>query len=115
MTEGETLSITVRPSYAPGPFGVISSVFHISIEIDDESKFVVSAPETVVNNYDRIQWSTADHAWQTYHTVTFTAEEDSDSQDESVTLRFIDYGDKYNGEFMTFTVNITDDDEAGGL
>ena len=119
VTEGETLSISVRPSYAPLYEGATrvgsETTFDVNIDIGDESKLVISGPETVLNNNGKVLWSSAGNGWQVYKTVRFTAQEDSDSQDESVTLDFQDQDGKYGHEFMTFTVNVTDDDEIGGL
>ena len=115
VTEGRTLSLSVRPSYAPADRSSIPPRFEVSTEISDESKLTISGPETVINGQGSIFWSSSGNGWQAWQTLRFSAEEDDDANDESVTITFDDRDGKYHDETITFTVAIADNDESGGL
>ena len=109
VTEGETLSISMRPNYAPTP--LLSNQFTVTAYTSDSAKLVLSGPALTVNNRGSIYWSSSGNGWQTYNTVTFTAPEDADTDDDTVTLRFRNINGGYSNDWMEFTVNIVDNDE----
>ena len=119
ITEGTTLSLSVRPRCGPGPVQSISyqnggsgqTNFKVTAETSDSSK--LAPPEA---NNGSLFWSlTNSIGWQAWHTIRFTAPEDDDTDDDTATLTFYDRNGVYNFDFMTFTVNISDNDDVGGL
>ena len=119
VTEGGSLTFSVRPGHAPGAVRTIiygdggsgTNTFAVTSETSDSTR--LARPEA---NDGRLYWSLlTDTGWQAWKTITFTAAEDDDSSDNSVTLTFTDRNGVYAFDTLTFTVNIDDNDPIGGL
>ena len=104
ITEGESMNLSVRPRYAPRQ---VSPDFRVLTSISDGTKFVDST--------SIVTWSTGGSAWQAWHPYNFNAPEDDDTDNGTVTLTFRDVDGSYSYDTMEFTVNITDNDDVGGL
>ena len=118
ITEGGSLTLTVRPGYAPGEVITIkygeggSGINSFAVTSDTSDSSRLARPET---NSGRLYWSLEGSGWQAYQTITFTAPEDDDSSDDTVTLTFGDRNGVYDFDTLEFTVNIDDNDPIGGL
>lgn len=104
ITEDGSLSLSIRPRYAPRQ--PIWGDFSVNTYITDDTKLAKST--------GNLSWSGSGSAWQAWLTVRFDAPQDSDSVDDTVSLTFRDTDSAYVWDTMTFTVNITDSG-AGGL
>ena len=103
VTEGDSTTYTVRLATRP-------SVSRVSVAIRGADLGPGAELRT-----DRLLLAFTDRDWSTPHTVTVTAGQDADSDNDTRTLEHQGYGGDYEGLLADLEVTTADDDATGKL